>query len=100
MVSALPLPGFFALALLIDFAPNPRELYPIRDTVLYGPTMIIVFNWLYAHVVAGLPEEPHARLVFGMLAAFVYWTVYASLIFLATPHLARMLDRRAPSERS
>ena len=96
MVSALPLPGFFALALLIDFASTTRELLPIRDTVLFGPTLIIVFNWLYAHVVEALPQEPHARIVLGMLAAFVYWAVYAALIFLATPRLSGMLDRRLP----
>jgi hypothetical protein len=97
MVSALPLPGFFALALLIDFAPSPRELLPIRDTVLLGPALIIVFNWLYAHVVATLPDEPHARLILGMLAAFVYWTIYAGLIFVATPRVARRLDGRLPA---
>jgi hypothetical protein len=93
MVSALPLPGFFALALLIDFSPSPRELWPIRDTVMFGPTLIIVCNWLYAHVVAGLPDEPHERLIFGMLAAFVYWAVYGALVFLGTPRIARVLDK-------
>jgi uncharacterized membrane protein (GlpM family) len=96
MVSALPLPGFFALALLIDFSPNPRDLHPIRDTVLFGPILIIVFNWLYAHVVGGLPHEPHMRLILGMLAAFAYWAIYAALVFAATPRVARSLDRRAP----
>jgi uncharacterized membrane protein (GlpM family) len=94
MVSALPLPGFFALALLIDFAQNRRDLHPIRDTVLFGPTLIIVFNWLYAHAVAGLPQEPHMHLIFGMLAAFAYWAIYAALVFAATPKVARRLDRR------
>src|SRR5881227_1663859 len=96
MVSALPLPGFFALALLIDLSPSPRDLDPIRDTVLFGPTLIIVFNWLYAHVVAALPHESHARLTLGMLAAFAYWAIYAALIFIAMPRVARRLDRRAP----
>ena len=93
MVSALPLPGFFALALLIDFSPSPRDLDPIRDTVLFGPALIIVFNWLYAHVVAALPDEPHQRLILGMLAAFAYWAIYAALIFIAMPRVARRLDR-------
>ena len=96
MVSALPLPGFFALALLIDFAPSARDLLPIRDTVLFGPALIIVFNWLYAHVVAHLPNEPHERLVLGMLAAFAYWAIYAALIIVATPRVARNLDRSLP----
>lgn len=94
MVSALPLPGFFALAILIDFAPSRRDLYPVRDTVLFGPALIIVCNWLYACVVAILPPEPHARLFLGMLAAFVYWTVYAALIFAGTPLVSRRLDNR------
>jgi hypothetical protein len=94
MVSALPLPGFFALALLIDFAPSPRELLPIRDTVLFGPTLIIACNWLYAHVVSRLPEEAHERLILGMLAALVYWVVYATLVFTATSRVARVLDPR------
>jgi hypothetical protein len=96
MVSALPLPGFFALALLIDFAPSPRELLPIRDTVLFGPTLIIASNWLYAHVVSRLPQESHERLVLGMLTAFAYWFVYAALIIWLTPRMARTLDRSAP----
>jgi uncharacterized membrane protein (GlpM family) len=96
MVSALPLPGFFALALLIDVAPGPRDLSPIRDTALFGPALIIVFNWLYAHVVAALPQDPHERLILGMLAAFVYWAVYAALIFTATSGVARRLDRPSP----
>jgi uncharacterized membrane protein (GlpM family) len=94
MVSALPLPGFFALAVLIDFAPSQRDLHPIRDTVLFGPTLIIVFNWLYAHAVAALPHEPHMHLILGMLVAFAYWAVYAALIFIATPTVARRLDHR------
>jgi hypothetical protein len=93
MVSALPLPGFFALALFIDFAPRPRDLLSIRDTVLFGPAVIIVFNWLYAHVVADLPQAPHERLILGMLAAFAYWAIYAALIFIAMPRLASALDR-------
>jgi uncharacterized membrane protein (GlpM family) len=92
MVSALPLPGFFALALLIDFSPTPRDLLPIRDTVLFGPTLIIVFNWLYAHVVAALPQEADERLILGMLAALAYWAIYAALVFAATPRVARILD--------
>jgi uncharacterized membrane protein (GlpM family) len=96
MVSALPLPGFFALALLIDFSPSPRDLDPIRDTVLFGPTLIIVFNWLYAHVVAALPDAPHQRLILGMVAAFAYWAIYAALIFIAMPRVARVLDTKTP----
>ena len=94
MVSALPLPGFFALAVLIDFAPSPRDLHPIRDTVLFGPTLIIVFNWLYAHAVAALPHEPHKHLILGMLVAFAYWAIYAALVFIATPRVASRLDHR------
>ncbi|GAC1562526.1 MAG: hypothetical protein NVS2B5_27520 [Beijerinckiaceae bacterium] len=92
MVSALPLPGFFALAILIDFAPNPHELYPVRDTVLFGPLLIIISNWLFAHIVTDLPAEPHARLILGMLAAFAYWAIYATLIFVAMPRVTRVLD--------
>jgi uncharacterized membrane protein (GlpM family) len=99
MVSALPLPGFFALALLIDFAPSRRDLYPVRDTVLFGPLLIIVFNWIYAEIVAVLPQEPHVRLVLGMLAAFAYWVIYATLIFAGTPVLSRVLDSRTQEER-
>jgi hypothetical protein len=56
--------------------------------------LIIVFNWLYAHVVADLPDAPHERLFLGMLTAFVYWAIYAALIFIAMPRVARRLDRR------
>ena len=73
-------------------APNPRALCPIRDAVLFGPTLIIIFNWLYAHVIARLPQEPHERLILGMLAALAYWAIYATLVFTATPRVARRLD--------
>jgi hypothetical protein len=67
---------------------------PIRDTVLFGPTLIIVSNWVYAHVVSDLPQQLHERLVLGMLAAFGYWAIYAAFVFVAMPMIPRMLDRR------
>ena len=54
MASALPLPGFFALAVLLgnaeQFAPpsDSSALLPMRDTVFLGPVLVIPFNWAFS----------------------------------------------------
>ena len=47
MASALPLPGFFALATLIESGARVR---PIRDTLFLGPLLVIPFNAAFSHV--------------------------------------------------
>ena len=67
MASALPLPGFFALAALMDDAEQPRDpaartkLLPIRDTLFVGPLLVIPFNWTFAHALVALPPDREPR---------------------------------------
>src|SRR5688500_1849146 len=53
MASALPLPGFFALATLIDDAETRgaamTELRPIRATLCRGAVLVIAFAWMFWH---------------------------------------------------
>jgi len=58
MVSALPLPGICALAMLSADDADHRNLYPIRDTVLFGPLLVIPFNGASSYVVSHLPGGP------------------------------------------
>ena len=95
MASALPLPGFFALAALIDDAETRghplRGLLAIRDTLFLGPLLVIPFNWSFAHALVALrPDGTVARylLLFGL------WAVAALAVVLLVPWLARALDRR------
>jgi len=97
MASALPLPGFFALAALMDEAErsgnqDPRtKLLPIRDTLFLGPVLVIPFNWMFAHALIALPD---AALRYVLLLAL--WTIAALAVVLLVPRLENYLDRRAP----
>jgi hypothetical protein len=96
MASALPLPGFFALAALMDEAersgdPEPRaKLLPIRDTLFLGPVLVIPFNWIFSHALAAMPN---AALRYALLLAL--WTVAALAVLTLVPRLEAYLDRRA-----
>src|ERR1043165_4725382 len=62
MASALPLPGFFALAALMDDAERDADgrakRLPIRDTLFIGPVLVIPFNWAFSHALASaLPAD-------------------------------------------
>ena len=57
MLSALPLPGLFAVATLSTLQTR-EELILIRDTVLWGPVTVVLFNWIFAEAVAELPGRP------------------------------------------
>jgi len=93
-VSALPLPGLFALALLSVLEAGPAALHPIRDTVLIGPVLVIVFNWAFVQVVLHLPSQEPQRLALGFAAAIAGWALTAIAIFCGVPRLARALDRK------
>ncbi len=96
MASALPLPGFFALAVLIDDMEDRSTalaaLTPIRDTLFLGPLLVIAFNWTFAHALSSVlpPDGATAR----YLLLFVMWTVAAAAVVLLVPRLAARLDRR------
>jgi hypothetical protein len=97
MASALPLPGFFALASLIDDAENKADslasLKQIRDTLFLGPILVIPFNWAFSHLlVFGLPPD---AIVPRYLLLFAMWTVAALAVLLLVPRLAAYFDRRS-----
>jgi hypothetical protein len=92
MASALPLPGLFALATLSRLE-APKRLYPMRDTVLLGPFLVIVFNWILARVVLQLPADPLAHAAIGIAATVLLWVAAAVVIIFGVPALAARLDR-------
>jgi hypothetical protein len=94
MASALPLPGFFAVAALMDDAERAADshtLLPMRDTLFLGPVLVIPFNWMFAQLVTAFaPDAIFARypLLFG------FWAAAALALLLLVPRLASYLDRR------
>jgi hypothetical protein len=100
MASALPLPGFFALASLIDDTEHTTTphtglpaLLSIRDTLFLGPILVIPFNWAFAHLlVFGLPP---GAIVLRYLLLFTMWTAAALAVLLLVPRLAAHFDRRS-----
>lgn len=91
MASALPLPGLFALAALIDDAETAAVL-PMRDTVFLGPLLVIPFNWAFSHLLAGwLPPD---LMLERYVLLFAMWIVAALAVLLLVPRLATLLDRR------
>jgi hypothetical protein len=99
MASALPLPGFFALATLIGDAESddPRTtasvVRPIRDTLFLGPVLVIPFNWIFAHALASV--LPHDAVALRYLLLFALWAVAALAVLLLVPRMAIYFDRRA-----
>jgi len=92
MASALPLPGLFVLATLSVIEP-PKHLYPIRDTVLLGPFLVIPFNWLLARAVLALPSDPLLHAATGTVVTVLFWAVAAAVVIYGVPALAARLDR-------
>ena len=98
MASALPLPGFFALAALMDDAEQTQDadgrakLLPIRDTLFLGPVLVIPFNWIFSQALASVvpPEWALAR----YLVLLTLWTVAALAVLTFVPRLEAWLDRR------
>ena len=96
MASALPLPGFFALAALMDDAERSRDpaartkLLPIRDTLFLGPPLVIPFNWAFAHALVAIPPEWTLARYLVLLAL---WTVAALAVLLFVPRIEARLDR-------
>src|ERR1043165_2175964 len=99
MASALPLPGFFALAALMDEAERSPDqnrrakLLPIRDTLFLGPLLVIPFNWMFSHALAS--ALPHDAIVARYMLLLALWTVAALAVVLLVPRLENYLDRRA-----
>jgi hypothetical protein len=94
MLSALPLPGLFAVATLSTLQTR-EELIRIRDTVLWGPVTVVLFNWIFAEAVAQLPADPGWHALAGLVLLVVLLALDAALIFWAVPRLSALLDSRA-----
>jgi uncharacterized membrane protein len=94
MASALPLPGFFAVAALMDDTEsNPSStLLPMRDTLFLGPALVIPFNWVFAHLVTAFPPD---AFVARYVLLFALWAVAAFALVLLVPRLAAYFDRRS-----
>jgi hypothetical protein len=96
MASALPLPGFFALASLIDDAEAQPAALPaltqIRDTLFLGPLLVIPFNWTFAHALVAMPAEWTLARYLVLLAL---WTVAVLAVLMLVPRLEARLDRRS-----
>jgi hypothetical protein len=98
MASALPLPGFFALAVLMDETARPAAattsdssaLLAMRDTVFLGPILVIPFNWTFSHLIVSMPGTP-AR----YLLLFVLWALAALAVLFLVPRIAAYFDRRS-----
>jgi hypothetical protein len=80
MLSALPLPGLFAVATLSTMG-SDAEFGIIRQTVLWGPVTVVAFNWTFAELIADLPAAaswsglPLLVLLLGADAALIFWAV-------------------------
>jgi hypothetical protein len=95
MASALPLPGFFALATLIDDAEEKSapmtRLRAIRDTLFLGPCLVIPFNWTFSHAMMSLPDD---EFVIRYALLLGTWAVAALIVCSAVPAIAGYFDRR------
>jgi len=92
MLSALPLPGLFAVATL-SVLEKQEDFDLIRDSVLLGPVSVIAFNWIYAELVVSLPAAPAAHTGIGTLALVLLLLADAVLIFWIVPRISAYLDR-------
>jgi hypothetical protein len=91
MLSALPLPGLFAIATISVLEPR-KDFVVIADSVLFGPIGVIVFNVIYARIVLQLPAAGHT--VFGLAALVLLLAGNAALIFWIVPRISAYLDAR------
>ncbi len=98
MLSALPVPGLFAVATLSVI--EKKEYFErMRDTVLLGPFSVIVFNWLYVQAVIRMPAAPFERTALGIVAMLLLLLADAIFIFWSTPRLVRLFNRTFAARR-
>jgi hypothetical protein len=96
MASALPLPGFFALAALMDDAERSHDpaartkFLPIRDTLFLGPVLVIPFNWAFSHALVAMPADANAG---RYLILFAMWTIAALAVLRLVPRIERFFAR-------
>ncbi len=89
--SALPLPGIFALATL-SVTQSRNELASLGDTVMFGPLLVIPFNWLLARAIIQLRTDGAGTLA-EIVTVLLFWIAAAALVFVAVPWFARWRDR-------
>jgi hypothetical protein len=89
MASSLPLPGLFALAYLAAKS-RKEDVRPIADTVLFGPLLVIPFNFLFAAWMTAVP----GRTAIGVLSLALAWGAGLGLLFWLMPKIERYLDAR------
>ena len=89
--SALPLPGIFALATL-SVTQAKADLLSLADTVLFGPLLVIPFNWLLARAIIHLRGEQTGGIA-EIGTVVVFWAVAAVVVFCFVPAFARSRDR-------
>jgi len=97
MASALPLPGFFALAALMDDSESTdadvrAKLLPIRDTLFLGPLLVIPFNWSFSHLLAAVVPADWSVTRYLLLLAL--WTVTALAVLTLVARIEAYFDRR------
>jgi hypothetical protein len=89
--SALPLPGIFALATL-SVTQRRHEMASLGDTVMFGPLLVIPFNWLLARAIIQLRADG-AGTIPEIVTVLLFWIAAAALVFVAVPWFARRRDR-------
>ncbi len=92
MASALPIIGFFGLASL-STENAEQQLQPIRDTILFGPLLVIPFNGSFAFFLAKTPGGPLG--LFHITALLAAWASALALVFWLVPVIENYMDRRS-----
>ena len=92
--SALPLPGIFALATL-SVTQSRNELVSLGDTALFGPLLVIPFNWLLSRTIVQMRAEAAGTLA-EIITVLLFWIAAAAIVFVAVPWFARWRDRVRP----
>ena len=92
MLSALPLPGLFAVGTL-SVLEKQEEFDLIRDSVLLGPVTVIAFNWIYAQIVVNLPADTLAHAALGIASPVALLLADAAFIFWIIPRISVYFDR-------
>jgi hypothetical protein len=90
--SALPLPGLFALASLTVDSQDTR---PIRDTVLWGPILVIPFNFLLATAITALATIDRYNGLTSIVLLVVFWLVALAISFGSVLWLSPILDSKS-----
>jgi hypothetical protein len=89
--SALPLPGLFAVASLTVDSEDTRA---IRDTVFWGPVLVIPFNCLLATTMTALATNDSYNALTSIVLLIAFWLVAFAVSFGAVLWLSPILDSK------